>query len=303
MRFLWYSVSDSVPQLKTPGKADLPVGLGARRHTPSFELLPTHVRLVLTLAYDGSAYAGWQLQVGVVTIQQRVEEALAKIFPSSPRLHSSSRTDTGVHARGMSVHFDVPKAAYRMVPRKLVLAINAHLPDDIRVNTARTAPPGFHARFRASGKQYRYFVWNHSSADPLLRQQTWHVPRTLDLAAMRVAAKTLTGRHDFRAFSATPGYERANTVRHLTRCDVLRSGALLTFRIEADGFLYKMCRGIVGTLVQVGFGRFRPEEILPMLESQDRSVAGMTAPAHGLVLWRVYYKAPARLQTADLMAI
>lgn len=264
---------------------------------------PTHVRLVLTVAYDGSAYAGWQLQIGVVTVQQRIEEALAKLFSSTPRLHSSSRTDTGVHARGMSVHFDVPRAEFRMLLPKLVLAINAHLPEDIRINGARKAESGFHARFSASGKQYRYFVWNHPSADPLLRQQTWHVPRTLDLGAMRAAAKTLVGRHDFRAFSATPGYERKNTVRHLTRCDVLRSGPLLTVRIEAEGFLYKMCRGIVGTLVQVGFGRFRPDEILAMLESQDRSVAGMTAPAHGLVLWRVYYETPACLQTSAWVAM
>ncbi|MSU36465.1 MAG: tRNA pseudouridine(38-40) synthase TruA [Pedosphaera sp.] len=259
--------------------------------------------MILTIAYDGSAYAGWQMQVGVVTVQQRIEEALAKLFLSTPRLHSSSRTDTGVHARGMKAHFDVPKAEFRMLPQKLVLAINAHLPEDIRINGARKAKSGFHARFSAIGKQYRYFVWNHPSADPLLRRQTWHVPRALDLTAMRTAARTLVGHHDFRAFSATPGYERENTVRHLTRCDVLRSGALLTFRIEADGFLYKMCRGIVGTLVQVGFERFRPDEILPMLESQDRSVAGMTAPAQGLVLWRVYYKASNRLQTTALMTM
>ena len=256
--------------------------------------VPGHIRLRLTVAYDGTAYAGWQLQPKDVSVQLRVEEALAKIFPGAPRAHSSSRTDTGVHAVGMSVHFDVPREAFRMTASKLVLAVNAHLPEDIRVLAAARAKPDFHARFRASGKQYRYLVWNHAAHHPLLRTQAWHFPRPLDVAAMRAAAASLVGRHDFRAFSSTPGYERKHTIRHVTRCEVKRSGPLLTVVIEADGFLYKMCRGIVGTLVQVGAGKFRPDELLPMLESKDRSLAGMTAPAHGLVLWRVYYDAKQR---------
>ncbi len=251
--------------------------------------LAGHIRLRLTVAYDGTAYSGWQLQPADVSVQLRLEEALAKLFPSAPRVHSSSRTDTGVHARGMSVHFDIPRAAFRMEPRKLVLAANAHLPEDIRVVSVARAKRGFHARFSASGKQYRYLVWNAAAHDPLLRAQSWHFTRPLDLSAMRAAAASLVGRHDFRAFSSTPGYERKHTVRHVTRCDVRRSGALLTVVIEADGFLYKMCRGIVGTLVQVGTGKFKPDQLLPMLASRDRSLAGMTAPAHGLVLWKVYY--------------
>lgn len=267
---------------------------------------PGHQRLRLTVAYDGAAYLGWQLQPEGVTVQQRLEEALGRLFQPAPRVCGSSRTDTGVHALGMVVHFDVTQAQWRMTPRKLVLAANAHLPPDIRVLDARPAARNFHARFAARGKQYRYDVWNHPAENPLRRATAWHVPRPLDLAAMRAAARTLVGRHNLRAFASNPGYERASYVRTIRRCDVRRQGPLLTFLIEADGFLYRMCRGIVGTLVQVGEGRFRPEQILPMLESRNRSVAGMSAPAHGLVLWRVFYgrkpvgaAAPAAAPAAD----
>ena len=253
---------------------------------------PGFQRVRLTVAYDGSAYLGWQVQVEGASVQGCLETALGKLFGSAPRVVSSSRTDTGVHARGMSVHFDVPQAEWRMSGDKLILAANAHLPEDIRVTAAVQTKPDFHARFDAIGKQYRYTVWNDSAHDPLGLRQQWHVPKPIDLAAMRAAAATLVGRHDFLAFSASPGYERLHTMRHVTRCDVLRSGSRLTVVIEADGFLYKMCRGIVGTLVQVGHGRFRPEEILPMLATRDRKLAGMTAPALGLVLWKVFYRKP-----------
>ena len=126
--------------------------------------------------------------------------------------------------------------------------------------------------------------------NPLLRTTAWHVPRPLDLKAMRAAAPLLVGRHDFQSFAANQGYAKASTVRTLVRCVVKRSGPLLTFTIEGDGFLYKMCRGIVGTLVQIGQGKFPPEKIKTMLDERDRRVAGMTAPAQGLVLWKVYYR-------------
>lgn len=252
-------------------------------------LAPDHVRIRLIVAFDGAAYSGWQRQPADISVQQRVEEALAKLFPNRPGVSGSSRTDTGVHAAGMCAHFDVPRALWRFTPRKLVLAVNAWLPEDIRVLSASRAPRGFHARFSARGKQYRYRVWNHPAHHPLWRQQAWHVTRPLDLVAIRRAAQAFQGRHDFLAFSASPGYERRHTVRNVTRCSVVRSGPMLTVIIEADGFLYKMCRGIVGTLVQVGLGRFDPAAIPQMLASRDRRLSGMTAPAHGLVLWRVYY--------------
>ena len=242
------------------------------------------------LAYDGTGYQGWQVQKIGTGVQEKLEEALAKLFPAHPRAHSSSRTDTGVHALGMIAHFEVPAAQCSMTPRKLALALNAWLPEDIRVQAASRAPADFHARFSARGKQYRYFVWNHAAMNPLLRRTAWHVPRALDISAMRKAAVFLKGKHDFQSFAANPGYARETTVRTLSRCEVKRSGPLFTFIIEGDGFLYKMCRGIVGTLVQAGLGRFPPSEIQTMLSSKDRRVAGMTAPALGLVLWKVFYR-------------
>ena len=167
----------------------------------------------LTIAYDGTGYEGWQLQKIGTGVQAEVEAALAKLFPSAPRLHSSSRTDTGVHALGMVAHFEVPVAEARMSARKLGLALNAHLPEDVRVMAAARAAAKFHARFDAKGKQYRYIVWNHAAMNPLLRTTAWHVPRPLDLPAMRAAARLFVGQHDFQSFAANPGYAKASTVR------------------------------------------------------------------------------------------
>jgi tRNA pseudouridine38-40 synthase len=243
----------------------------------------------LTLAYDGTAYEGWQVQKIGTGVQQRIEEALAKLFPSRPQVQSSSRTDTGVHALGMVAHFEAPRTEWQASTRKLALALNAWLPADIRVLSAAAAGEQFHARFDATGKQYRYYVWNHAAMNPLLRHTAWHVPRPLDPGAIRRAARLFVGRHDFQSFAANPGYTKESTMRTLTRCDLKKSGHLLTFIIEGDGFLYKMCRGIIGTLVQVGLGKFPPEQIQPMLAKRDRRATGMTAPAHGLVLWKVFY--------------
>ncbi len=266
--------------------------------TPKFALVPSppalarSMKFKLTIAYDGSGYEGWQVQKTGTGVQQKVEEALAKLFPSHPRLHSSSRTDTGVHALGMVAHFEVPRPECKMSSRKLALALNAWLPEDVRVLAAARAPKDFHARFQATSKQYRYFVWNHPAMNPLLRHTAWHVPRPLDFQALRRAAPAFVGHHDFQSVAANPGYAKASTVRRLSRCQVKRSGPLVTFIIEGDGFLYKMCRGIVGTLVQAGLGKFPPEQIKSMLAKKDRRVAGMSAPAHGLVLWKVNYKRP-----------
>ena len=275
--------------------------------------LISEMKFKLTIAYDGTAYEGWQVQKTGTGIQQIVEQALAKLFPGAPRLHSASRTDTGVHALGMVAHFEVPsggdasspKAGFaarasqprKMSARKLALALNAWLPEDIRVLSAARAPEKFHARFDAAGKQYRYFVWNHTAMNPLIRRSAWQVTRPLDLKAMRAAAPRFVGRHDFKCFAASRNYEMESTVRRLTRCDIKKSGHLLTFIIEGDGFLYKMCRGFVGTLVQVGLGKFSPDEIKRMLAKKDRRVAGMTAPAKGLVLWKVFYSAQTREAT------
>ncbi len=248
------------------------------------------VKFKLTIAFDGTRYQGWQVQKIGTGVQEIVEQAVAKLFPSVKRIRSSSRTDTGVHALGMVAELAVPKAECRLPARKLPLALNAWLPEDIRVLSAQRVPGSFHARFDASGKQYRYFVWNHPAMNPLRRAQAWHVRRPLDVAAMRRAARGFVGRHDFRSFRANPNYDTDSTVRNLTRLDLRRSGPLLSFIIEGDGFLYKMCRGIVGTLVQVGEAKITAEEIPAILAGRDRRIAGMTAPAHGLVLWKVFYR-------------
>ncbi len=249
-----------------------------------------NLKFKLVIAYDGAAYEGWQVQKTGTGVQEKIETALAKLFPSAPRLHGSSRTDTGVHALGMVAHFEIPAAEFKIPPRKLALALNAWLPEDIRVSSAARAPKRFHARFDTAGKQYRYFVWNHTAMNPLLRHSAWQVPRRLNLKAMRAAAPLFVGRRDFKSFAASRNYEMKSTVRRLTRCDIKKSGSLLTFVIEGDGFLYKMCRGIVGTLVQIGLGKFPADEIRRMLAKKDRRVAGMTAPAQGLVLWKVFYR-------------
>lgn len=247
------------------------------------------VRLKLVVAYDGANYAGWQVQKSGVGVQEVVEGALKKVFGLDLRLHGSSRTDSGVHARGLVAHVDIPRERFRMTSDKLSLALNANLPADVRIMKAAIVSQTFHARFKAKGKVYRYFVYNHSAVEPLLRHQVWHVPKNLDFAKMRDAAKAFVGKHDFESFAANRNYKMESTVRTVTRCEVRRKGPLFTFIIEGDGFLYKMCRGIVGTLVQIGQGKIPADEIPRMMEKKDRSAAGMSAPAHGLVLWRVKY--------------
>ncbi len=248
-------------------------------------------RIKLTIAYDGAGYQGWQCQNVGTGVQQLVEEALAKLIPGGPHhLHSSSRTDTGVHALGMVAHVDLPLGSIRITPQRLRPGINAFLPPDIRVLASSRVKPDFHARFHATGKQYRYVVWNFPAMNPLLRGRAWHVPAKLDFRAMKNAARLFVGQHDFRSLATThPGRVLKNAVRTLTRCDVIRSGSQITIVIEGDGFLYKMCRGIVGTLVQVGKGRFSETDICKILAAENRSAGGMTAPAEGLVLWKVFY--------------
>ena len=251
-------------------------------------------KIKLTIAYDGTNYSGWQVQKTGVGVQQKLEEAFQKLFSSTVGLHGSSRTDTGVHALGLVAHVVLARSEFKMSLRKLPLALNAFLPEDIRVMSASRVPSEFHARFDATGKQYRYFAWNAPVMNPLLRFLAWHVPQHLDIGAMRSAAKMFLGTHDFKSFAATRGSNPPRTAEQLTvrtvsRCDIRRSGPLLTFVIEGDGFLYKMCRGMVGTLVEIGRGKFPISDLKRMLAARDRRASGMTAPAHGLVLWRVFY--------------
>ena len=247
------------------------------------------IRFKLTIAYDGTGYAGWQLQKNAVTVQQRVEEALQKLFPGVTRVHSSSRTDMGVHALGMAAHVDIPLAELKMDERQLLLAVNAFLPEDIRVNEVRRVKADFHARFDAKKKQYRYVIWNHPAMNPLLRHRAWQVAVPLDFKRMQKAAKLFVGKKDFKSFASTREYEMETTVRHVTGCKVYLRGNELTVVIEGEGFLYKMCRGIVGTLVRVGEGKLMQKDIRQIFRERDRRVAGMNAPACGLTLVKVVY--------------
>lgn len=261
------------------------------------------LKIKLTIAYNGIPYNGWQNQTIGLGVQQKVEEALSKLFSGRVVVHGASRTDAGVHAVGMAAHIELDKERLKMPVGKLPLALNAHLPEDIRIIAARRVPPGFHARFSASGKQYRYQVWNHFAAHPLLLRQSWHVPGKLDFDRMREAASCLLGEHDFKSFAANRDYPYKDTIRTLTRCDIKRQGHLFTFFIEGDGFLYRMCRGIVGTLIQVGQGRFQPSQVAAMLAAKDRRLAGMSAPAHGLCLWRVFYRSKKKKERAGLTQV
>jgi tRNA pseudouridine38-40 synthase len=247
------------------------------------------LKFKLTIAYDGTGWHGWQSQKSGFGVQDQIEKALARLFGGAPKLESSSRTDTGVHARGLVAHFEIPRATFRMPARRLALAVNALLPDDIRVRSAVRAPASFHARFDATGKQYRYHVWNDPVMNPLRRHDAWHVPRPLDLDVMRQAASRFVGRMDFRAFTSNRGGGLRDSTRTVTRCEVRKQGPLVTFIIEGEGFLYKMCRGIVGTIIQSGEGRFPPDEVDRMFAEKDRKRSGVNAPGHGLVLWKVLY--------------
>ena len=245
--------------------------------------------LKLTLAYDGTAYAGWQVQPEQRTLQETLEAALAKLTGETIRITASGRTDAGVHALAQVVSFSThsPLAA-EIIQR----ALNAELPDDMAVLEAAEAPPGFHAIRDAVRKRYRYVLHDGPSPDVFRRHYSWHYRQRLDADAMHRAAQALLGTHDFRSFeSAWP--QRTSSVRTIFDISVRRcfpgSHDLLALEVEADGFLYNMVRAIVGTLIEVGRGT-RPESWpAEVLSAQDRRRAGMTAPPQGLFLLRVEY--------------
>lgn len=244
-------------------------------------------RYRLTVGYDGTAYSGWQIQPHHPSIQETMERALHQLTGQTARIHSSGRTDAGVHAYGQSAHFDLPG---RAEPARLLLGFNALLPDDIRVFTLRPAPPDFHARFSATGKEYRYHLWNGPVLPPHERWYRTHVraPR-LDLEAMRRAAAALVGTHDFAAFSANPNREIEGTVRTIRALTVRRSGCRVDLRVRGDGFLYKMVRSLAGFLIRVGRGEVEASVTETILHSGVRTARVPTAPPQGLFLWKVEY--------------
>ena len=243
-------------------------------------------RVLLTVSYDGTAYAGWQRQQNALAVQQVLEEALRKLTGEATlTVTGSSRTDAGVHALGQRVHFDT---ASRIPPDKFPFALNTCLPADIRVLDGRYVPAEFHARFDAAGKRYTYRIHNAPHASALYRHLCAHVPVPLQMEPMERSLQTLLGTHDFSAFQAAGGTAKT-TVRTIEQVELTRQGDDLTLTIQGNAFLYNMVRIIAGTLIQVGNGQYPPERVKKILDACDRSVSGPTAPAHGLTLMGIEF--------------
>jgi len=255
----------------------------------------------ITLAYDGTNYVGWQRQAAGTSVQGVIEDVLRELDGRDVVLHGAGRTDAGVHALGQVASCALDRAIEAGV---LLRALNARLPPDVRVVAAEEVASDFHARFRATAKTYRYRIYNAPVMSPLERHYAWHVFGALDVEAMDAAARLVEGRHDFAAFRTSSGTTRT-TVRTVTRSRVTRTklptredtlcvpgagdGDLIVYEINGDGFLRHMVRAMVGTLVEIGRGRWPVDEMRAVLESRDRGRAGPTAPGCGLFLVGVEY--------------
>ena len=234
------------------------------------------MRILFTLQYLGTRYAGWQTQANAVGVQQVFEAALTKIFGTPLRVEGAGRTDAGVHARAQRAHADVP---FEIPARGLALGLNDLLPHDIRVTAVEHVADDFHCRFAAKSKTYRYQIWNAPVADVFAFATHAHVAQALDADRMQRAAQALAGTHDFRAFTvAAP--EVKTTVRSIESIGVARDGEAIVITVTADGFLRYMVRRIAGTLIEIGRGT---------LDAVSFDEARWTAPAKGLVLWEVAY--------------
>lgn len=247
---------------------------------------PISRRYRATIAYDGTDFSGWQVQTGQRTVQLELEQKLTSLTGQDIRVNASGRTDTGVHARGQVIHFDL---ATRIPLARLKLAWNSRLPADVRVMSLQTTRPDFDARFSATGKEYRYFIWNEAILRPDVRRYHHHVRPKLDVKAMKQASRHLEGRHDFAAFCANPGYEREGTVRRLYSLKVSRCGSAVMIVAQGEGFLYKMVRSLAGFLIRVGTGELVPADATHILQSKERTARVPTAPGCGLFLWKVSY--------------
>lgn len=246
--------------------------------------MPTYL---LTIAYDGTHYRGWQRQAGFPTVQEQLEGAFAAISCPGVHVEGSGRTDAGVHAVGQCAHAVIERD---FPPERLQLALNANLPEDIAVQRVRRAPEGFHARFHACGKRYVYRC-HVSPVRPAIGRSYYHwVRRPVDLAAMRRAAQCLVGKHDFASFATNPGHPRKRgTVRTLHHVHLISRPYGFDFAVQGDGFLYNMVRTIVGSLLEVGFGNRPPGWLAEVLAQRARRAAAATAPASGLYLLAVLY--------------
>ena len=242
-------------------------------------------RILLTVEYDGTNYAGWQRQINGLAVQQVLEEALQKATKERIVVTGASRTDAGVHALGQAVHFDT---ASRIPPEKYPFVLNTMLPRDVRVHTGCEVPEGFHARFMTCGKRYTYRIVNSRHASAIRRNTHVHVPLPLDLAPMQEAAKQLLGTHDYAAFQAAGGTAKT-TIRTITSAELVRFGDEIILTVEGDAFLYNMVRIIAGTLIEIGLGRRTVNAFTEAYETLDRLSLGVTAPPQGLELTKVYY--------------
>lgn len=257
---------------------------------------PDKKRLRLTVAYCGTAWRGWQSLVGGQTIQDELTDAVKKATRIETVIHGSGRTDAGVHALAQVAHMDVP-ASVRMTHEAWIKALNACLPETIRVTRVEDAAPDFHARFDAIGKTYRYRIWRPEMLSPFESDRAWHVYGPLDMAALRRCAAMLVGRHNFARLSANRGdmwetERRAlpeKTTRTLQRVEVCEQGDVIELEFEGDGFLYRMVRLITGSLVQVARGRASEAWFADLLATHVGLQSNQMAPAAGLYLVAVKY--------------
>ncbi len=245
------------------------------------------MRFRLTLAHLGAPFAGWQRQPNAPTVQATLEEAVAKLAGTPVVTVAAGRTDAGVHARGQVIHLDLERP---LPERALVHGLNHHLPASVRILAAAPAAPGFHARYSATAREYRYRIVRARVVDPFRSPFAWQLGGSLALDAMRSATALLVGRHDFAAFALAGGAHRTS-VRTLLHAAWEEDDDELALRLVGDGFLRGMVRGLVGTLIEVGRGRREPASIAALLAGETRAAAGPTAPAHGLCLERVCYPA------------
>ncbi len=240
---------------------------------------------LLSLRYDGTGYHGWQRQENAVTVQEKVENAVKDLFGEPATVYGCSRTDTGVHANCFKCNFN----SERYIPNTSVISgLNHFLPDDIAVFDCEDVPDGFNARFNCRSKEYIYKIYNGKYPDPFYNNRALHYKYPLDEKLLNAQAKDYLGTHDFTSFRAS-GATVQTTVRTVLSAGVERSGDLVVFHVEADGFLYNMVRIMVGTLIYISEGKIAENSIPAIIEAKDRLKAGKTAEACGLYLNKVNY--------------
>lgn len=244
-------------------------------------------RYRLDISYDGSDYAGWQIQPNEVTVQGTIEQALAHISGTQRcPLHGSGRTDQGVHAHRQVAHTDL---SIDIPTEGLQRCLNGILPPDIRILRACKVSTSFHSRKSAAAKEYRYMIWNGAILPPVLQRYRTHIRPRLDITAMREGAAMLTGRHDFASFTANSKRKVDTTVRLLSQLSVSRRGDEILIVARGKGFLYKMVRSLSGILIRAGEGAVSPRDVRRILRAEKRTTEVPTAPPQGLFLWKVTY--------------